>query len=75
MKALENMGEAAKKISDSLRVKYPTIPFSEMAGLRDVVTHNHDGISYDMIWEVIKKDIPGLLPELEIMMEALEKRM
>lgn len=22
----------------------------DMAGLRDVVTHNYDGISYDMIW-------------------------
>jgi len=72
MKALENMGEAAKKIPESLRTKYSAIPFKEMAGLRDVVTHNYDGISYDMIWEVIKKDIPGFLPELEIMMDALE---
>lgn len=72
MKALENMGEAAKKIPESLRTKYPDIPFKDMAGLRDVVTHNYDGISYDMIWEVVKKDIPGLLPALEIMIDALE---
>ena len=72
MKALENMGEAAKKIPESLRAKHPNIPFKEMAGLRDVVTHNYDGISYDMIWEVSKKDIPGLIPELETMMDALE---
>ena len=72
MKALENMGEAAKKIPDSLRAKYPNIPFKEMAGLRDVVSHNYDGISYDMIWEVVQKDIAGLLPDLELMMDALE---
>ena len=72
MKALENMGEAAKKIPESLRTKYPDIPFKDMAGLREVVTHNYDGISYDMIWEVVKKDIPGLLPALEIMIDALE---
>lgn len=72
MKALENMGEAAKKIPESLRTKYPAIPFKDMAGLRDVVTHNYDGISYDMIWEVVKKDIPELLSALEIMMDALE---
>ena len=72
MKALENMGEAAKKIPESLRSKYPAIPFREMAGVRDVVTHNYDGISYDMIWEVIKKDIPGLIPELENMIDSLK---
>ena len=72
MKALENMGEAAKKIPESLRSKYPEIPFREMAGMRDVVTHNYDGISYDMIWEVIKKEIPKLIPELEIMIDSIK---
>ena len=32
MKALKNMGEAAKKIPESLRVRFPSIPFKEMAG-------------------------------------------
>ena len=72
MKALENMGETAKKIPESLRTRFPAIPFKEMASLRDVVTHNYDGISYDMIWQVVKKDIPELLPQLEIMMDSSE---
>lgn len=59
-KALENMGEASKRIPPSIRKKFPHIPFKEMAGLRDVVTHDYDGISYDMIWEVIVKDLPPL---------------
>jgi len=72
MKALENMGEAAKRIPPSLRDRFPAIPFKEMAGLRDVVSHNYDGISYDMIWEVVQHDIPDLLPELERMLDELE---
>ena len=73
MKALENMGEAAKKIPESLRAKHPAIPFKEMAGLRDVVSHNYDGISYNMIWEVATKDIACMLPDLERMMDQLER--
>lgn len=57
-KALENMGEAS--IPESIRKKFPHIPFKQMAGLRDVVTHDYDGISYDMIWEVIVKELPSL---------------
>lgn len=44
MKALENMGESAKKVPESLRGRFPAIPFKEMASLRDVVTHHYDGI-------------------------------
>jgi len=47
-KALGNMGEASKRIPESIRKKYPQISFRQMAGLRDVVTHDYDGISYDI---------------------------
>lgn len=59
-KALENMGEASKRIPESIRKKFPQIPFRQMAGLRDVITHDYDGISYDMIWEVITKELPPI---------------
>lgn len=59
-KALENMGEASKRIPESISKKFPQIPFRQMAGLRDVVTHHYDGISYDMIWEVISKELPPI---------------
>lgn len=59
-KALENMGEASKRIPEFLRRKFPDIPFRQMAGLRDIVTHDYDGISYDMIWEVVVKELPPL---------------
>lgn len=59
-KALENMGEASKRIPESIRRRFPQIPFKQMAGLRDVVTHDYDGISYDMIWQVVTHDLPPL---------------
>ena len=67
-KALENMGEASKHIPESIRKKFPHIPFRKMAGLRDVVTHDYGGISYDMIWEVIVKELPPLEEHLSEML-------
>lgn len=64
-KALENMGEASKRIPESIRKKFPQIPFKQMAGLRDVVTHDYDGISHDMIWQVITQDLPPLEEQLK----------
>lgn len=72
-KALENMGEASKRIPESIRKKYPDVPFRQMAGLRDVVTHDYDGISYDMIWEVVERRLPALEIKLLDMLETFEK--
>ncbi|MBU2702444.1 hypothetical protein Ga0466249_003571 [Sporomusaceae bacterium BoRhaA] len=63
-KALENMGEASKRIPEFIRKKFPQIPFRKMAGLRDVVTHDYDGISYDMIWALLVRDLPSLKEKL-----------
>ena len=63
-KALENMGEASKRIPESIRKKFPQVPFKQMAGLRDIITHDYDGISYDMSWEVIRKELPPLEAQL-----------
>lgn len=69
-KALENMGEASKRIPESIRKKFPNVPFKQMAGLRDIVTHNYDGISYEMIWEVIKEDLPPIELELNVILSS-----
>lgn len=58
------MGEASKRIPESIRKKFHQVPFKQMAGLRDIVTHDYDGISYDMSWEVIRKELPPLEAQL-----------
>ncbi|MDA8079669.1 MAG: DUF86 domain-containing protein [Nitrospiraceae bacterium] len=34
IKRFENIGEAAKKVPDGIKGKYPDIPWKEMAGMR-----------------------------------------
>jgi len=38
-KAFENIGEAVKNIPKELTERYPKIPWSEIAKMRDVLTH------------------------------------
>jgi len=39
VRAIEIIGEAAKNVPDSIRSKYPAVPWKEMAGMRDKVIH------------------------------------
>ena len=39
MRKLEIIGEAVKQIPQEVRVKYPQVPWREMAGMRDKLIH------------------------------------
>lgn len=59
------IGEATKRISQPLRQEHPNIPWKEMAGMRDVVSHAYDRVNLNTVWDVIENKIPLLLAELE----------
>lgn len=46
---LEVIGEATKKISKELREQEKLVPWSEMAGLRDVLIHNYFGVDLSIV--------------------------
>ncbi|MFH0772083.1 MAG: DUF86 domain-containing protein [Candidatus Omnitrophota bacterium] len=70
IKKLEIIGEAAKKMPDSIKKKYPAIPWKEMAGMRDKLIHFYFGINYNLVWKTIKERLPELVPLLK---EALRE--
>ncbi len=59
------IGEATKRISQTFRDQHPGIPWKEMAGMRDRVTHAYDQVNLDVIWDVVQNKIPQLLVQLK----------
>ena len=64
IRSLEVIGEAAKNIPGFFREKYPNIPWREIAGFRDVLSHAYFGVSVDRAWNIIEKDLPKLKEDL-----------
>jgi uncharacterized protein with HEPN domain len=62
IRSLEVIGEATKNLPVSFRNNYPDIPWKQMAGMRDKLVHEYFGIDKQMVWQVIEKHIPGILP-------------
>ncbi|HEY9660422.1 MAG TPA: DUF86 domain-containing protein [Allocoleopsis sp.] len=52
------LGEAVKRLSSEFRNQHPEIPWREIAGMRDILTHQYDRVEVDEIWGVIQDDVP-----------------
>jgi len=71
------LGEAVKKI-DKLTDKkllrnYPNIPWKDIAGMRDILSHHYFDLNADVIFDVTKKYIPNLQTVLKEILIEIEK--
>ncbi|MFC4871709.1 DUF86 domain-containing protein [Negadavirga shengliensis] len=60
VRSLEIIGEAAKKIPVDFKLKWNTIQWKNMAGMRDRLIHDYMGVNYSIVWDVIINKIPEL---------------
>ena len=62
---IQVIGEATKRLSDPFRDSHPTVPWSDIAGMRDKLIHDYDDVDLEEVWKVVDLDIPTLLAYLE----------
>src|SRR5208282_4532063 len=65
VRCIEIIGEATKNVTDNIREKHVEVPWRDMAGMRDKVSHFYFGIDFEKVWLVVKKDVPHLKPLLK----------
>jgi uncharacterized protein with HEPN domain len=65
IRALEIIGEAARKIPKSVRSRYPDLPWQDMAGMRDKLIHDYFGVDLRVVWKTLQIDLPPLKASLD----------
>lgn len=68
----EVIGEAAKRVPEAFRVQHPEIPWRLMAGFRDVLIHAYEEVDLERLWEVARRDLPGVRKAIESILPPLE---
>ena len=73
LRKLEIIGEATKHIPESLRKKYPEVPWKEMAGMRDKLIHFYFGVDSMLVWKTVKERLPQVRKSIMKMIDDLEE--
>ncbi|MFN8473486.1 MAG: DUF86 domain-containing protein [Anaerolineae bacterium] len=71
-RALEIIGEAAKRIPETIRLSHPEIPWRLMAGTRDQVIHGYFRVDLARVFETVRQDLPPMRGAVERLLDELE---
>lgn len=72
VRSLEVIGEASKSIPQEFKTRHSSLPWKEMARMRDRLIHHYFGIDYQLVWDTVSNDIPNLYQQIN---EILENEM
>mgnify|MGYP001608541452 CR=1 FL=1 len=67
---IEIIGEASKNISADFKNKHGEIPWKSIIGTRDKMIHHYFGMNLDVVWEIIKENLPDLKKKLRNLNKA-----
>lgn len=73
VKDIEIIGEAASKVSQEMKAKYPALPWLDIINMRNRLIHAYFDIDHEIVWDTALKDLPPLITELEKIIRFEEK--
>jgi uncharacterized protein with HEPN domain len=74
VRALEIIGEAAKRIPQEIRDKSPETPWRSMSGIRDKLIHDYISVNLEIVWKTLAEDLPTLVPQIEKVIEEITRQ-
>ena len=41
------------------------MPWRELYGIRNRIIHDYEGVNFELVWEIIKEDLPDFIMKLK----------
>ena len=65
VRLVEVIGEAATRVPPEIRNRYPDVPWRHTTRLRNLLIHGYDIVDFDILWRIVRNNLPPLLEQLE----------
>lgn len=64
VKSIEIIGEAAARISESVKDDHPEIPWPSVVAMRNRLIHAYFDVDATLVWDTVSDDLPTLVAQL-----------
>jgi uncharacterized protein with HEPN domain len=64
VRALEVIGEAARRVPEDVRDAHPEFPWREVTAMRNKLMHEYFGANMKVVWRTVQEDLPIIIPAL-----------
>lgn len=71
IRAIEVIGEAARRIPADTQARYPAIPWKHIIGMRNVLAHDYIGTNPRVVYDTATIFVPDLIAKLTAMIAEL----
>src|SRR3984893_7152795 len=59
-RGVEIISEASRRLGDELKARHPEIPWPKVAGIGNILRHEYEHVAHDVLWHVVRDDLPAL---------------
>ena len=63
--ALSELGEAVRTLPREMTERHSDVDWRGFVGLRDVVAHGYFGLRLELLWPIVRDEVPRLLASVE----------
>jgi len=72
VRLLEVLGEAANRVSRQTQEHFDILPWHDIIGLRNRLIHGYNQVDHDILWDIVRGDLPRLIEKLEGVVQQLD---
>lgn len=62
---LQIIGEAASRVSETLRANHREIPWKQIIAMRHLLLHEYFGVDLATVWHSVENELPSLKSRIE----------
>jgi uncharacterized protein with HEPN domain len=59
-RGIEIISEASRRLPGDMTARHPEIPRPKVAGIGNVLRHDYQDVAHDVLWQVVRDNLPPL---------------
>ena len=71
LRHIQILGEAAWRLSGSIKDRHPEVPWRQIVGTRHVLVHDYFEVNWARVYDTARDHVRPLMPQIEAILAAL----